>query len=329
VAFDRRGEARLVGELVARRRGALGDLNEPDGPGLPTWSLDLGLIVRHGRASVIVAMVEEGDVLPFLIAYGQVSGELARLLDVKFVPGDPSQLGHTGAALARVILLHNAKDSDGRDIEFTRLQLLADDLRLLERERPDVFAAVRKKLQDPNEHNYFGSRHEVSTAVALLQRGMHSFRYEQPGEADFEVEARGTTVGIECGSVHMTGTARVTRDLDYKIRSCINAKGAKPYASTAVALCIDATNVQALTLQRGSLLWGNEEDPWLDEVSAESRFGSLVLCATLHNREVEEIQRTYGRFDSPTADAALVECLDRVFPQDSSYVQAYSVLPRT
>jgi hypothetical protein len=271
---------------------------------------------------------EDGSVLQFFIAYGQLSVELARLLDVKFIPGDPSHMGHTGAALARVILLHNDKNNDGRDIEFTRLALLADDLQLLERERPDVFAVVRKKLQDPNEHNYFGSRHEVSTAVALLQRGMPTFGYDQPGKADFEVEIGGTKVGIECGSVHLTGTGPVTRDLDYKIRSCINAKGAKPYASTAVALCIDATNVQALTLQRGALLWGNE-DPWLRDAAAESRFGSLVLCATLHNREVDEVQRSYGRFDSPTADAALVECLDRVFPQDSTYVQEYSVLPRT
>jgi hypothetical protein len=267
--------------------------------------------------------------LQFLIDYGQLSGELARLLDVKFIPGDSSHMGHTGAALASVILMHNANNNDGRDIEFTRLRLLADDLQLLERERPDVFAVVRKKLQDPNEHNYFGSRHEVSTAVALLQRGIDTFRYDQLGEADFEVEVSGTKVGIECGSVHLTGTEPVTKDLDYKIQAYINKKDAKPYASTAVALCIDATNVQALTLQHGSLLWGNEEDPWLDEAAANSRFGSLVLCATLHNREVDQVQRTYGRFDSPTADAALVECLDRAFPQNSTYVQVYSVLPRT
>ena len=171
-------------------------------------------------------------------------------------------MGHTGAALASVLLMHNAGNIDGRDIEFCRLQLLVDDLQLLESERPDVLAAVRRKLQDPpTEHNYFGTRHEVSTAVALLQRGMHSFRYDQQPEADFEVEVSETKVGIECSSVHLTGAKLVTRDLHYKIRSCINDKDTKPYASSAVALCIDATNVQALTLQRGSLLWGNEATP--------------------------------------------------------------------
>jgi hypothetical protein len=165
--------------------------------------------------------------------------------------------------------------------------------------------------------------------MALLWRAVDAFRYEQPGEADFEVEVSGTTVSIECGSVHMTGTGPVTRDLDYRIRSCINQKGAKAYASTAVALCIDATKSRRSRCSAAHYCGRNEEDLWLQEAAAESPFGSLVLCATLHRREVDEVQRTYGRFDSPSADAALVECLDRVFPQNSTYVQEYSVLRRT
>jgi hypothetical protein len=89
---------------------------------------------RHG-ASVSVAPGTV-NMMQFILGYGRIAIELARLLDVRFVPGDEAHLGHTGAALAGVIDLHNKGDHLHRDWELNRLMLLISDLQFLEKRRP-------------------------------------------------------------------------------------------------------------------------------------------------------------------------------------------------
>lgn len=264
--------------------------------------------------------------LTFLLAYGRVAGELARLLDVAFVPGEPAYSGHTGAALARIVQFNNDRDYDHRDWELTKLIVLMRDLQLVERRRPDLFPSFRRKLQDPDIHGYFGSRHELSIAVALLERDVE-FEFELPRTADFWVSGDAGDAGIECTSSHLSRDS--SRDLTYKVRSALHEKASKPYAGMDVALCLDATNLQGRSLRRGKLVFGSDSDTLLREETKTMAFGSLVAMATVINKDLDPTHmRTYSRFDSIGIAAQLAALLERVFPEGNGVeMRDYSFPP--
>lgn len=208
--------------------------------------------------------------MQFLRAYSSITIELARLLDVRFVPGDEAHLGHTGAALARVMLLNNKGDHLRRDWELNRLMLLINDLQLLEKRRHDLFLLFRTKLQDPDVHRYFGSRHELGTAVAFLERDI-PFKFELPARPDFVIDEAPDAAGIECTSSHLTQIKSV--DLAYKVQSTLHAKAAKPYANSNTALSVEATSLQSVALRDNKLVFGFESDSAIADIASRSPFG--------------------------------------------------------
>ncbi len=65
------------------------------------------------------------SILNFMIEFGTVAGELARILGVQYVPGSPANNTPIGQALEHVLRLNNSGRIDDRDWELLRLANMA------------------------------------------------------------------------------------------------------------------------------------------------------------------------------------------------------------
>lgn len=251
--------------------------------------------------------------MDFLVRFGALSVELARLAGQQFVPDGVAYKGPISGSLEAVLRLHNEGRQEERDWEMTRLAFLARDLKRIEEHDAQLLERFRQKLRDPDLSRYFGTRHESATASALINCGL-DFEYEADEAPDFLVRRGSGEAGLECSSIHLT-QPKLT-DVIYKVESAIRLKSEKPYASRTVALTIDTTNVHRVSTAIGASIFA---DPAFERAAValrSSNLGALILTTLLLNKDESppRLERNYRRVDHEEAHISLVETLDIAYP---------------
>src|SRR3954451_23222831 len=116
--------------------------------------------------------------LKLIFYIGNLSLELAKLLGVKFVPGRELE-GFIGKTLSKVFIYHNQHNYDARDYTLTKLSLLRDELKEIEKYSSDLLVKF-KNLYRKQRITYHGFRTEVSIASLLIRTEQDFLKTESP-----------------------------------------------------------------------------------------------------------------------------------------------------
>lgn len=256
--------------------------------------------------------------LDVLMPFAHVSLELADLLGVRFIPNSRAQQGAVGRALGDVIRFQNERRYLERDLEIARLALLAQQLRVIQRNRPDVFPSLRRRLRAGSISDFHGARQEVTVASKLIRSGM-PFDHELEGRPDFVIRGPAGESGIECTSVHLQRAKEGV--LFYKVESCVRAKAKKTYAGPNVAVAIATTSIDSVA---GI---ADEQRDALYRSVGETCLGSVLTFTVLVNRDgdVPRFESAYRRVDAPAITRRLRSTLDALFPIGNHSVRDYAI----
>lgn len=203
------------------------------------------------------------------------------------------------------------------EFEVARIEVIAKHVSELATARPDTFKELRHKLLSTDVGEYYGGRYEAAVAAALTRRSL-PYLYEVRDGPDFALWVDETYVGIECTSARLEALEHA--DPFHKIEAALADKATKPYASQRVAVAIDVTILQARSLRaRGNLL-GNDLEPRLRDLLAQTPFGAIIVTAQMFDDRVRprKVIGPYRRVDSTETCPALLRLLEHAFPAGAS-----------
>jgi hypothetical protein len=234
-----------------------------------------------------------------------VGADLASLLGVRYVPGDPAHSGPVGRLIESALLAHNRGDHLRVEIELLRLRMLLKHLRETKEFDEPTFNRLRNRLVNETTPDYHGVRQEVLVA-ARLSREQVPFLHERRGRPDFILKSD-EAVGIECTSVHFR---KETDDPVEKICPAIEGKRNKSYAGPSVALAIGVTEI----FYRTGLV-DNELRAAASKAVAETPYGAALLFTEVFLRDKGEYHSLYIREDARSISPGLRRLVDSVWPK--------------
>lgn len=210
-----------------------------------------------------------------------------------------------------VQLYRKDPNSDEYLIEYSKLNLLFENLRIIKERNPQFFDYVKKTLRGITKRDeFFGIRFEVNIGKTLTEKKIKVHKTDHP-LPDFQIEVDGMNTFIECTSSHLSQTENV--DITTKLQYAYDVKSSKPYANNNTALFIDITNLYYQVVRKGQIIESDEILQIIKNIAKPQYFGNVTVFwyADIAGKT---FQSNYRRLDFETITPVLKSCLDRCFP---------------
>lgn len=225
----------------------------------------------------------------------------------------------------KLIYFDEKGDFETRNKEFTILDSLLFDFKILECKNHYAFNKYKKLIEECSFDQYYGFRLESHIAALLTS---HNENFKVSESPDFIIKTE-KNVYIECTSRHLTQTKTLENTLK-SISNSLIEKNKKKYSNESTALFVDITNL--LSLEWKILEKGNQNS--LDLINSylrETDFGNLTLFSwVLHfNTNPLDIlnpvkyECMFWRFDNEIIDIHLKRFLDRRWPMGSIHIKTF------
>lgn len=254
-----------------------------------------------------------------------VSTELARLLNTRFIPHQ-----NVGGLLSRItgqiLIKLNQKDFESVARELTKLSLLCDELKDIEKYNVGLlkkFQTVYKKKR----MEYFGFRLEVATASMLIRNKMNFEKSERP---DYIINTSSNKkIKIECCTSHLSKLQ--DKDISYKIQSAINKKLKHNYLDNESVLFLDITNLIHHSIVTNNCLYQESIESTVKEAMKNSDLGSVCIFFYMLDKDKDFYGHHHStRVDNDNISSSLLDFLNKYFtiPDGSNVISNYATSSR-
>lgn len=248
--------------------------------------------------------------LEFIREYHKIGEELADFLDID--NKEPNEMSPMAIRLNEryTTLGEMALEEDVLvGFRLARLGILANHLRLLKEEHPQMFSEFKADFHEIEHNRYFGWRCEVDTAATLTEWGVD---FTHPDPPDFRLERLGETVSIECTSAHYRGSSV---DVGEKLKDAVSSKANKEYIAPSTALFIDVTNLYHNAAAKNEKLDSGTLKKWVQDRSEliGLEIGSVILLGYIGNVDSFILHHASDRVDISPSES-LLDFLDEYIP---------------
>ncbi len=253
----------------------------------------------------------------------QLASELSTLLDHPLTSDANVATGPIGERWLNMMDRNHAGDTLGRDIALTLLLKLASELRYIAERAPELLEKFQGKLRgDSDVGNYYGTRYEIKIVHDLIRRG-EDFRLGPKKGADFIVTNSEGELIIECTSklIQDMGKAVSAEDLLRKVCGALQEKAAQAGRSESVIICIDITNLGAVTLLNDFTLFDLQRTDTLIGEVLKLGVGALVIhCLKVRvtDQKVVGAGWEYSGIKNPNCALAVAKYLSKMPEENRS-----------
>jgi hypothetical protein len=266
---------------------------------------------------------EQEQVLELYDVYNRLQASLAKALGIS----TDNQKRPIARNLRQALNYLNAGRIRLAEFHFLLLIGLVNDLRVLQKARPELFQHFSKKLGGCMKlDQYYGLRFELHAAANLVEKRIAFQKTDPP---DFTLPLQGGMVYFECGSTH-TGPVTTEKALHNRLERVVRRKAGKGYATPNAALFVDISSCVSEAARNHFSGFSLALPNTIRHALRTDAFGSILLFHHLilppdgsprYTYGENGIAMAYTRVDSESIGDTLQELLDAHFPRRDAPVE--------